>query len=237
MKVGYDLAVWKELNIKLPINIPLIEYLHFLLIGATNSGKTYALLYLLLQATKEPNTVIWFLDVKGEFKSFSEYSRYFSANDIVKAIEDFYALYTSIRKGVVKNNKVNILVIEEYANLISCLTTIDKKVSEKVTRYISEILMTGRGLSFGIWVVTQRPDANLFIGGARLNFLAIYGLGRLTKEQKQMVFNCSLPDAIYKKGEGLFLADGRGIQEIKFPLLNDNIKNMVKTALMSIDNR
>lgn len=65
---------------------------------------------------------------------------------------------------------------------------LDKQNKEKraadVMNAVSEILMLGRGLHYGIWIVTQRADAALFANGSRDNFMCILALGRLSKEQK-----------------------------------------------------
>lgn len=42
------------------------------------------------------------------------------------------------------------------------------------------------------------------------------------KEQKGMVFaGEDVPDTIYKKGEGILLADGKPLVEVKFPIIKD----------------
>ena len=87
---------------------------------------------------------------------------------------------------------------------------------------ISELLCLGRGIQFYTWIVTQRADNSLFANGARDNFMVVIGLGRLSKEQKSMLFSGEeLPERIYKKGEGILLADGHPLQEVKFPFIRN----------------
>lgn len=65
--------------------------------------------------------------------------------------------------------------------------------------------------------MTQRADASLFSNGARDNFMIIVGLGRMSREQKGMIFSGEdLPDKIYHQGEGMLLADGQALKEVKF---------------------
>ena len=82
---------------------------------------------------------------------------------------------------------------------------------------VSEILMLGRGLHYGIWIVTQRADAALFANGSRDIFMCILALGRLSKEQKNMLFSGEeLPERSYQQGEGVILLDGREVEEVRF---------------------
>ncbi len=52
--------------------------------------------------------------------------------------------------------------------------------------------------------------------------MAVIGLGKLSKEQKGMVFaGEEIPDGIFQAGEGMLLADGREITAVKYPLVQD----------------
>lgn len=228
MKLCYDLETWENLNIKLPVKLSLTTHIHFLITGVSGSGKSYALLFLLLQLISEPNIVIWFFDFKNseDFSFLQGYNRYRTADNCIQGIEEFYSLFTSVRKGEVVINSRNILIVDEFPSLINYMLNLDKanktKEADKVLRYISELLMLGRGIGFGVWIVTQRADANLFAGGSRDNFMVVIGLGRISKEQRQMLFfGEELSDRIYKTGEGIILADGNELQEIKFPCITD----------------
>lgn len=100
---------------------------------------------------------------------------------------------------------------------------------------VAEILMLGRGISYGIWIVTQRADATLFANGARDNFMVVLGLGRMSKEQKGMIFSGEeLPDKIYRQGEGCFLADGHPLYEMAYPRIRNMVdwKKHIKEILM-----
>lgn len=100
---------------------------------------------------------------------------------------------------------------------------------------VSEILMLGRGIRFGIWIVTQRADASLFANGARDNFMVVLGLGRMSREQKGVVFSGEeIPDKTYRQGEGCLLADGCPLYEVAYPRIRNTVdwKRHIKEILM-----
>ncbi len=48
------------------------------------------------------------------------------------------------------------------------------------------------------------------------------GLGRLSKEQKGMIFpGQEIPDESFAAGEGMLLADGKEITTVKYPIIRD----------------
>ena len=137
----------------------------------------------------------------------------------------YYEAFSLAReKG--NNEQRYILIFDEYPAFINHLSTLDKtnktKKANDVLGAISELLMLGRGLSFGVWLVTQRADSTLFANGARDNLMVFLGLGRMSKEQKGMIFpGQEMPDTPFYKGEGMLLADGKDLTEVKFPLIKD----------------
>ena len=97
------------------------------------------------------------------------------------------------------------------------------KLANDVLGAVAEILMLGRGIGFGCWIVTQRPDSALFSNGARDNFMALCALSNLSKEQKSMIFpGQEIPDLVFQAGEGMLLADGRKIMPVKYPLIEND---------------
>lgn len=217
------------------------SHCHALITGSSGSGKSYALLYLtgnLLKAN--PDTLVYFLDFKNstDFEFLSGYKYYYSGNDCYQGILDYYTRFRDARqKG--RNTRRYLLIFDEYPAFINYLTVKDKieksKNCNNALSAISEILMLGRGINFGIWIVTQRADSSLFSNGARDNFMIILGLGRMSKEQKGMIFaGEDIPDKIYHPGEGILLADGYPLQEVTFPKICNivNWKKHIKELLL-----
>ena len=244
MKYGYLLRRWQEEGLAISIRIDLSTHPHMLLTGSSGSGKSYALIYLLGMLAKDGTTKIRFCDFKNseDFKFLSAYGRYYYGDCVYDGIMAFYNDFCTARKEGILGRR-HLLIVDEYPALISYLTMRDKlektKRAAEVQSAIAEILMLGRGIGFGVWITTQRADATLFAHGSRDNFMVICGLGRLSKEQRQMLFSSEeIPtDTIYDKGEGLLLADGKELVEVKFPLIADidEWKAHIRQSLISLD--
>ena len=60
----------------------------------------------------------------------------------------------------------------------------------------------------------------------------------MSKEQKGMLFSGEdIPDKVYRRGEGILLADGYPLQEIAFPRIRNVVdwKRHIKDILISKD--
>ena len=244
MKYGYLLRQWAEEGVPIPIILDFKTHMHMLLTGSSGSGKSYALIYLLGSLVKDGITNIDFCDFKNseDFKFLSAYGRYYYGDSVYDGIMSYYSDFVNARQNGIMNG-YHLLIVDEYPAFISYLSTRDKlektKLAAEVQSAIAEILMLGRGIGFGVWITTQRADATLFANGSRDNFMVICALGRLSKEQRQMLFSSEeIPtDTIYDKGEGLLLADGKELVEVKFPLIADidEWKAHIRQSLISLD--
>ncbi len=244
MKYGYLLQAWIDEGVPIPIVLDFDTHIHLLLTGSSGSGKSYALTYLLGMLLKDGTTNIRFCDFKNsdDFRFLAGYGRYYFSDLVYDGIMAFYSEFCIARQEGI-SNKHQLLIIDEYPALISYLATRDKQDKTKraleVQYAISEILMLGRGIGFGVWLTTQRADASLFANGARDNFMIVCALGRLSKEQRQMVFSGEdIPtDTVYGPGEGLILADGKELVEVKFPMITDldGWKEHIRQTLISSD--
>lgn len=210
-----------------PIKLEIADYCHALITGASGSGKSYALIYLegsLLQSN--PNTDIYFCDFKNstDFAFMKRYSHYYAGDDCYDGVMDYYESFCKSRRSG-RNLRRRHLIFDEYPAFINYLSTKDKvektKKANDILSVIAEVLMLGRGIQYGVWIVTQRADASLFANGARDNFMVVVGLGRMSKEQKGMIFTGEeIPEKVFQRGEGMLLADGHEIKEVKYPKIN-----------------
>ena len=226
MRYGYDMGIFTETGLKIPIQLDLSDHCNLLLTGCSGSGKSYALLYLLGSVLKSNEDIeIFFCDFKNsyDFSFLEDYPHYYSGDNCYDGITEYYRVFCSARQQR-EFTKKHLLICDEYPALVNYLQGQDKlnktKYASEVLSAISELLCLGRGIQFYTWIVTQRADNSLFANGARDNFMVVIGLGRLSKEQKSMLFSGEeLPERIYKKGEGIILADGHPLQEVKFPFI------------------
>lgn len=192
-----------------PLNLDIGSHCHALVTGASGSGKSYALLFLLgslLQSN--PETTVYFCDFKNseDFAFLEGYAHFYSGDSCYQGVMKYYDSFCRARIAG-KNRERHLLIFDEYPAFINYLTTKDKQEKTKkagdVLGVIAEVLMLGRGIRYGVWIVTQRADATLFANGARDNFMILLGLGRMSREQKGMIFSGEeLPDKIYRQGGG-----------------------------------
>ena len=240
MRYGYDMGIFTETGLKIPIQLDLSDHCNLLLTGCSGSGKSYALLYLLGSVLKSNEDIeIFFCDFKNsyDFSFLEDYPHYYSGDNCYDGITEYYRVFCSARQQR-EFTKKHLLICDEYPALVNYLQGQDKlnktKYASEVLSAISELLCLGRGIQFYTWIVTQRADNTLFANGARDNFMVVIGLGRLSKEQKSMLFSGEeLPERIYQKGEGIILADGRSLIEVKFPIISDinDWKNHIRAIL------
>ena len=228
MIYGYNMGIFTETGLKIPIQLDLSDHCNLLLTGCSGSGKSYALLYLLGSVLKSNEDIeIFFCDFKNsyDFSFLEDYPHYYSGDNCYDGITEYYRVFCSARQQR-EFTKKHLLICDEYPSLVNYLQGKDKanktKYASDVLSAISELLCLGRGIQFYTWIVTQRADNSLFANGARDNFMVVIGLGRLSKEQKGMLFSGEeLPERIYKKGEGILLADGYPLREVKFPFIRN----------------
>lgn len=229
IKWGYDLEIYNETGLKVSIRLPIATHCHALITGASGSGKSMALLYMLGMVLKaESDITIFLCDFKksDDFAFMDGYEHYYAGNSCYDGIMEYYDIFTKIRESGHSSRRF-LLICDEYPAFINYLQGQDKanktKRAPDILNAVSEILMLGRGINFGIYLVTQRADAALFANGSRDNFMVIVGLGRMSKEQKTMLFaGEEIPDCIFHPGEGVIFSDGYPLRLVKFPRLSDS---------------
>lgn len=226
---GYNLIMWEEYALKVSLKFKISSHPHALITGKSGSGKSTALLFLIGKLMKiDEDIILYILDFKNseDFKFLNMYKYYYSGDKCLDGIKEYYKSFSESReKGMI--DKRHILIFDEYASCVNYFSLQDKlnktKISNEIQGIVSELLMLGRGLNYGIWISVQRPDSSLFNSGSRDNFMINLALGSISKEHKSMLFTGEDIDSnrIYGKGEGILLADGYPLFYIKFPLIKD----------------
>ncbi len=230
MTFGYDRDAFSKYGLAIPIKLGVATHCHALITGGSGSGKSCALLFLmgkLLQSC--PGISLYLCDFKNseDFSFLEGYAHYYAGQDCYAGVMDYYQKFLQVRTDRALQGKTrHALIFDEYPAFVSYLQMKDKadktKLANSILGAVAEILMLGRGIGFGCWIVTQRADSALFSNGARDNFMAVCALGSLSKEQKGMVFpGQEMPDRIFQAGEGMLLADGKEIVCVKYPIIED----------------
>lgn len=233
MIFGYEREAFLRYGLTIPIKLGIAAYPHMLLTGSSGSGKSISLIFLigkLLQAN--PDVVIFLCDFKNseDFAFLEGYIHYYAGQDCYAGIMEYYRNFSEIRADrTLQGQKRYLLICDEYPAFINYLQMKDKnektKLANDVLGAVAEILMLGRGISFGIWLVTQRADSSLFANGARDNFMVVIGLGKMSKEQKGMIFaGQEIPEETFGAGEGMLLADGKEIVSVKYPMIQNIVE-------------
>ncbi len=238
MRWGY--VVGDDVKTSSPLNLKIKSHCHALITGSSGSGKSYAVLYLLGCLLQDnPKMIIYFCDFKNseDFRFLEKYPYYYRGNDCYDGVMNYYESFCNSRMSG-KTDKQYVLIFDEYPAFINYLNTKDKTNKTKragdVLGSIAEILMLGRGIGYGVWIITQRADASLFSNGARDNFMIVLGLGRISREQKGMLFaGEELPEKVYRQGEGCLIADGHPLLEICIPKISNLVdwKKHIKEVL------
>lgn len=226
MTIGYDLNLWYQYQIKQNIDTPLRSHPSLLLTGASGSGKSYALKYLLEQLLSVHDVDLAFCNFKRseDFRFLVGYEKYYTYADCTAGLQSFYDSFKCTQTHSTEfSGMYHILVFDEFPAFILSETMKDKKTAEQYKLMISELLMLGRSYGYGVWLVMQRPDSAFFANGARDNFHMTVSLGNLSREAKAMLYSGEdLPkDHIYQTGEGIAWIDGQGILQIKYPRIRD----------------
>lgn len=188
-----------------PVALNLDIYPHLLLAGASGTGKTYALTWYLEQLTDLDYDLV-IADYKGEIKGCN-----FAGESVYDGINKFYDKYKT------KDAK-KCLVIDEYPAYIAFLKLKDQKKAKEIKEKISEMLMMGRSYQSLVWIATQRPDADLFVGGARDNLHCKILLGNGSREAQTMMFgNEKIEEVNFSRGEGLYSLGGGAVHSLIIP--------------------
>ena len=180
---------------------------------------------------KNYNVKLFVCDFKksGDYKGISD--NYAEFENVTGCIEEFYAEFEYTPEN---NDKIKLLLVDEYAGYITWLMQQEKKKADDIKQKLSTLLMMGRSRHCFVWCVQQRMSASLFPTGigAIDNFQICIGLGRLSVESRKSLFagehleNTAFEEIYHPKaGQGLVLIDGQELQPIQIPYIS-NIEHL-----------
>lgn len=221
MQVGYDTKT------RTPIYIDILATGMLAVVGGTGSGKSVAVLYMLYHLKKSYQAEIYLADFKRSGMYMGIAMEYAEFGDTVALIDRFYAVFEETAEN---NEKIKVLLIDEYAGFIVWLMQNDKKKAEEIKGKISNILMMGRSRKCFVWCIQQRMTAALFPSGigAIDNFQVCIGLGRLSPDSRKSLFAGEhMEDTEFEdkyspgQSQGLILVDGKPLRAIQFPHISE----------------
>lgn len=224
MRIGYDCHIWNDYALKQEIAVELRTHPHLLLTGASGSGKSYALKWLMANLLGEKVDLIFCNFKRSEdFRFLESYPYYFTYTKCAEGLQDFYEFFKLVQDSASEfSGEYHMLIFDEFPAFIMSTSMGDKKLAEQYKMMVAELLMLGRSYGFGVWLIMQRPDSLFLAHGARDNFHITISLGNISKETKGMLYSGEeLPDRVYKVGEGIAWIDGVGLKEIKFPKISN----------------
>lgn len=243
MILGYSLIDWEEYGIKVPVITNLTKNPHCLITGKSGSGKSLSFLWYAYQILENGESLIYFADFKAgkEYTDLRTCSSYSYADNAIEMIRNYYDLYCNMRKLNSPNIPHITLAIEEWFGLLTYLETTDKKLKVEIMSKVGEILALGRGIGNGIGIILliQRADSINFVSGSREQVQNTVCFGRISKEQKGMLFSGEDIDINknFSAGQGLAMVDGQGnVQEIIVPQIA-NPKALLSRIYSYIDNQ
>ena len=220
--------------------VSLRDYPHFLISGASGSGKSYFANQIVIQAIIKGYEVV-ILDPKrsyGLYRNFTDYV--YELDDIVSKMQSVESQMAQrmqqLQPELDKNPNVlavdvgfkpKLIVIEEYISLISSL---DKKQKEEVERIVKNLSVLARQSNIHIMIVMQAAGTENINATTRSNLTKIL-LGNAQSNIVTATFGTGvdIPNTKSKmsKGEGLIQLDR--ITMLRVPKIDDieNFKEVI----------
>ena len=225
---------------------------HTLIVGATNSGKTYLVSTMILKYLYMGGET-YIIDPKdadlamiGRLIGVKKYGEATNTatgeNEIARLMrnvseemdrryQELFSDGTSIGKtwrdfpGV----KPIVLVFDEYSAFVAVSSS---KVVKETNGYLYNLILKGRQIGVEVVMIMQRPDANILSGNIRDQFGVRIGLGNMSTDGQKMLFGNV--DMNYKTiteiGGGYILIDGQLEKPVYFetPLVSGGMDYLVE---------
>lgn len=195
-----------------------------LIVGGIGSGKTYLLIYLIIQF-KMRDAIIKVLDPKNtDLVYLSEKLGIDCAVSTGMIAKQLRLAVEEMEKRSVIFNEEGIKLGEDYRyyrlppyvvffdEVSASIVLADKNEKDEIQKYYQQIVLKGRQLGVFIILATQRPDASKISGDVRDNLSLRVGLGSMSQDGYRMIFDSDIAKHCYKlnSSESWLFIDGMG---------------------------
>lgn len=245
--LGIDMEAFENLSIKKPISLDIWKKPSGLIVGASGSGKSYFVtlfLHHILNVCAKGAVVIYYCDFKSSEDTayLAPYCRYYSGEKCAEGLTAYYEEYKTVRDGK-RDGKLRLLFFDEWAGFQLWETQKSKKQAELYKGMLQEILLMGRSLLCGAWIILQRPDSTWLSGRENFHSICCFLSGGVSAELGRMI---SLEEDVVEKmkerdffqvGEAIFKSDGEKTRFMKVGEIRDidAYKRQILTKLLRSD--
>lgn len=225
-----------------------------LIVGATGSGKTYSIYYLILtMLCWETRPVIYFADPKNSslVSLGNVVDKDKTSGDIEGIVNLLERFCEEMEKRKIElqerlNEKLDadykvfgfkpyVFIIDEYSSFMSAINEEKKQIRDHVNKLIRTIVLQGRQLGYVLFVLMQKSDSSDISTSIRSNLIFTVVLGNATRTTLLTAFeeSADIPIRKFGKGEGVYTYQGLTRQPslISFPTLEFDILDGTKQLL------
>lgn len=195
-----------------------------LVVGQKGSGKTYFLIYLILQF-KMRNAIIKILDPKNtdlvyvaeKLNIDAAVTTGSIAKELRLAVEEMEKRSEIFKeKGIKLGEDYRYYDLQPYViffdEVSASIVLAEKKEREEIQRYYQQIVLKGRQLGVFLILATQRPDTSKISGDVRDNLSLRVALGSMSQDGYKMIFDSDIAKTLHKleQSEAWLFIDGQG---------------------------
>lgn len=226
------------------LKINLAKSPHIAIWGATGTGKTTLLFSIIAQCLSN-KTILFFIDGKDEFTSFSNF---YPKNRIVSDNQAVLRLLANICERVLPKrqqyvaNKAKqrqelgltgydlrlrpiVIIADEVGSIVASMTSKEKKL---LIAYLTQLTQKGRSVSIFLVVATQSPSVDVLPQAVRSQFATKILLGSTNGDIQRMALGQSVPIDYVDRFTGYYFSDGKTVVPQRFWVPN-LIKNNLQT--------
>ncbi|SIT09317.1 FtsK/SpoIIIE domain-containing protein [Alicyclobacillus vulcanalis] len=183
-----------------PVLVPLREYPHLLVAGATGGGKTNALKVIAeTLKVQRPDATVVIADLKGgyDYKPLLD-----TVDEVIRDLDRLHVWMQQLVTTLTEREQEAwergtthftpcVTLIDEFATVTSTANSkVDKETAEMakaILAMVNTILQKGRSLGLHLVIATQRPDAETIPGTLRANMDALLTFHVTTQVQSGVV--------------------------------------------------